>query len=73
MKGLKTFFVSHEPTYADIKVQINFDFVFKHPCDSEMPMEEMLKEMVNFWSGGKTRLKENENNLVKTFLKQLCL
>lgn len=31
-----------------------------------------MKEMILFWEGGKDRLEENNNNVVKTFLQQLA-
>lgn len=63
MRGKQKFEVEHTPTFGSITVEIDF---------TNTKMSDMIKEMVEFWSGWKERLKDNSNDYIKTFLKQLC-
>lgn len=68
---VRVYTVEHEPTSAEIKVEINFDYKFQYG-ELQMSMNDMMKEMVDFWVGFEYRLNDNNGNYFETFLKQLC-
>jgi len=68
---VKTYTVEHAPTSGEIRVEINFDYKFQYG-ELQMSMNDMMKEMVDFWSGSEYRLTDNNGNYFETFLKQLC-
>ncbi|MFV5696668.1 DUF2528 family protein [Flavobacterium sp. LB3P122] len=70
-KGKKTYDVTHNATGGDIRVQIDFDFVWYYG-DRKMTMKDTIVEMVGFWSEYETRLEANDNSYLNAFLKQLC-
>jgi hypothetical protein len=69
--GKKIYDVIHDATGGEIRVQIDFDFVW-HYGDRKMTMKDSIIEMVGFWSGSENRLEGNDNNYLNAFLKQLC-
>lgn len=69
--GKKIYDVIHDATGGEIRVQINFDFVW-HYGDRKMTMKDSIVEMVDFWSGREIRLECNNNSYLNAFLKQLC-
>lgn len=69
--GKKIYDVIHDATGGEIRVQIDFDFVW-HYGDRKMTMKDSIVEMVDFWSGRENRLECNDNNYLNAFLKQLC-
>lgn len=67
----KTINVEHTPTGAEITVEI--DFNHKIEINGKLvPIEDYIKMMVEFWSGWKEKLQENEKSYINTFLKNLC-
>jgi hypothetical protein len=73
--NIKKYKVEHTPTYGEVEVEIDFDFVSRiknETGEEDYPVMLCIQEMVNFWSGSEQRLDENEGDYVKTFLKQLC-
>lgn len=69
--NIKTYTVEHTPTYGEIKVEIDFDYVNDFGA-GPVSMDGIIKDMVDFWDGSKDRLKDNNGNYLNTFLKQLC-
>ena len=75
MSNIKKFRVEHTPTYGEIVVEIDLDFVNKiknETAEEDYPITKGIEEMVNFWTGSESRLEDNEGNYLNTFLKQLC-
>ena len=76
MANIKAFRVEHNPTYGEIEVEIDLDFVVKIKNkkgeEKSYPIMESIKSMVDFWTGCEKRLDENDGDYLKTFLKQLC-
>lgn len=72
MANIKKYIVEHAPTFASIKVEIDFDFVRKMDNNESWDMNRMIREMVDFWHGGEERVAENNGDYVYTYLIQLC-
>lgn len=76
MENIKAFRIEHTPTYGEIEVEINLDFVNKIKNkdgeEKSYPIMESIKSMVDFWTGSEKRLDENDGDYLQTFLKQLC-
>ena len=75
MSNIKKFLVEHVPTFGEIVVEIDFDFVaeIKNNTGTEKyPVQNAIEDMVKFWTGSELRVAENEGNYTHTFLKQLC-
>lgn len=70
--GKQKFTVEHA-SGGEITVEIDFDYELKkiHFPNIDTTMDA-IKEMVEFWASWKSNLKENGNDYVKAFLKNLC-
>lgn len=71
MAKIKIYEVEHTPANGAITVEIDFNYQFKFGDEPQTVMG-IIKEMVEFWSGSESRLKENGGSYLKTFLKYLC-
>lgn len=71
MANTKIYEVEHTQANGAITVEIDFDYQFSFG-DKPQTVTGIIKEMVEFWSGSENRLKENNNDYLKTFLKYLC-
>lgn len=71
MSNVKIYEVEHYPSRGSITVEIDFDHISEVGGEKIQP-HGLIKQMVDFWAGSEDRLKANENEYLKTFLKQLC-
>jgi hypothetical protein len=52
---------------------IEIDHDFKTIYDNkEYPVEDLMKEMILFFTGGEDRIERNDGNIIETFLEQLA-
>jgi hypothetical protein len=70
--AIKKYKIEHEPTEGEIIVEIDFDFINYFGGDDPITMENVIKMLVEFWSGYEYDLEENNHNYLDTFLKSLC-
>ena len=69
MSNKKVYKLEHWDTNAEIYIEIDLDFqVTKH----KVTQEEAIKEMVEFWGGWQSRLRENKGDYTTTFIKQIA-
>lgn len=66
--GIVKFIAEHDNTYGNITVEINFDEKLK----DNQSVNEVIKEMVEFWAGYESLVNHFEGDYVKAFLKNLC-
>lgn len=69
--GKKVFTVEHEPTQGEIKVEIDFDFVFDFG-GKQTPMIEAMTMINDFFTNSEERLDDADGNIVIAFLRMLC-
>ena len=70
--GKKVFFVEHEPTQGEIRVEIDFDKVNLTYGDVETPILETIEAMVQFWTSSDQLIEEYDGDYVLAFLQNLC-
>jgi hypothetical protein len=70
---LKVYNINHPMTSWACSVEINEEFIIQTLSEPDAPYSTkmLMKEMVLFWMGGKSRLKENDDDIAKTYLQQL--
>ncbi len=71
MKGKVKYRVEYRPTFMDIDVLIDWDYEL-HNKSAYKDVEDMVKQMVEFWAGWREKLKENKGNYTENFLKNFC-
>lgn len=64
---IKKFKIEHEPTCGEIEVEIDFGVKI-----NDFSVKELIKAVVDFWTGSKERLSDNDDDYLITFLKRLC-
>ena len=70
---MKKYVISHEPTWAQIVVEVDMDFEFGRPgLGEKIRTEDLIKDMVDFWADWEEKLADNDDDYLRTFLKQLC-
>lgn len=70
---MKKYVISHEPTWAQIVVEVDMDFEFERPgLGEKIRTEDLIKDMVDFWADWEEKLADNDDDYLRTFLKQLC-
>lgn len=73
MSNIKKYYIEHGPTNGGVAVEIDIDFrPFANVSIPENKILSYFKDMILFWSGGQERLDENNGDILKTFLIQLC-
>lgn len=71
----KTYTVAYGPTWWEIQVSIDEEFIspwIDPGTDKPMTGLEVVKSLVEFWSGWEQRLASNKGDYIKTFLQQLA-
>ena len=70
---IKKYAIQHESTWARIVVEVDLEFEYVINGAGEKYKTEMaIKDMVDFWTGSEERLADNDEDYLRTFLKQLC-
>lgn len=69
--AIKKYNVEHYPTRAEIEVEIDFSYTLTYGTEL-LTMDDLIKQLVEFWAGWKSDLAYNNGNYIQTFLKNLC-
>ncbi len=66
---MKKYMVEHRPTYGSITVEIDETY---ERDGKTLNTGDVIKDMVDFWTGSERRLSNNDGDYTAAFLKQLC-
>ena len=73
MSNIKKYYIEHGPTNGGVAVEIDMSkTILDATINHFQGIERLLADMILFWSGGQERLDENNGDILKTFLIQLC-